>query len=166
MNMTLWNKNPLLREFGSRDFGCGLEDLNRLMSRLPGGLTTPFDATTRLEGFAPAIDVSENDDEFTIRAEIPGISPRDLEITITGTTLNFSGKKEEKEETESDEFYRCERRFGSFRRSIELPETADAERVNADTENGVVTIRIAKKPGLRTRRVEVKPTSRRVPVPT
>ncbi len=161
MNMTLWNRNPLLN-----DLACGGEDINRLMARLFGGSATPFDATTRLEGFAPPIDVSETDDEFTVRAEIPGISPRDIDVTVTGTTLNFTGKKEEKEECESEDFYRCERRFGSFRRSIELPETVDAERVSAEIDNGVVTIHIAKKPGLRTRRVEIKPISRRVPVQT
>ena len=84
---------------------------------------------------------------------------------MTGTTLNISGKKEDKEEIEETDFYRCERRFGAFRRVIELPESIDPDRVTAESENGVILIRIAKKPGLKSRRVEIKPTSRRIPVP-
>jgi HSP20 family protein len=97
------------------------------------------------------------------------MNARDIEITIAGSTLNITGRKQEKEECEQEDFYRCERRFGAFRRVIELPESIDADRVTADTENGVITIRVAKKPGQRTRRVEVKSESkapaRRISVP-
>ena len=99
-----------------------------------------------------------------MRTETPGIPTRELDITVAGTTLNISGKKEEKEEAEGEDFYRCERRFGSFRRVVELPESIDPDKVSADCDNGVVTIRIAKKPGQRTRRVEVKPATRRIAV--
>jgi HSP20 family protein len=166
MNLALWNRNPMLDEFSrTRD------ELDRAMLRFFGtqnhpltgfGTTLPF---ARIEGFAPLVDVGETDDEVTIRAEVPGVSSRDLDVTIEGNTLNISGKKEEKEEFEGENSYRCERRFGAFRRSIELPESVDPDRVNADFVDGVVTIRVAKKPGQRARRVEVKPVSRRVTVP-
>jgi HSP20 family protein len=117
----------------------------------------------------PPVDVSESDDEVMVRTEVPGMSARDIEVTIAGTTLNITGRKQEKEECEQEDFYRCERRFGVFRRAIELPESIDADHVTADAENGVITIRIAKKPGQRTRRVEVKSESktpaRRITVP-
>ena len=160
MNLTLWNRNPLLDEFSR-----AREEMDRLLGRFVTGNVAQFAPNMRFEGWAPPVDVSETDDEVTVRAETPGVAPRDLEITVTGTMLNIAGKKEEKEESEGEDFYRSERRFGSFRRVVELPESIDPDRVSADVENGVVTIRISKKPGQRTRRVEIKPTSRRVPVP-
>ena len=176
MNLALWNRNPMLDEFTRTR-----EDLDRAMLRFFGTPTLPFTGLpftglpftglgavapfSRVEGFAPLVDVGETDDEVTIRAEIPGVSSRELDVTIEGNTLNISGKKEEKEEFEGENSYRCERRFGSFRRSIELPESVDPDRVNADFVDGVVTIRVAKKPGQRARRVEVKPVTRRVSVP-
>ena len=166
MNLALWNRNPMMEEFARTR-----EDLDRAMLRFFGTPTLPFtglgavSSFGRIEGFAPLVDVGETDDEVTIRAEIPGVSSRDLDVTIEGNTLNISGKKEEKEEFEGENSYRCERRFGAFRRSIELPESVDPDRVNADFVDGVVTIRVAKKPGQRARRVEVKPVTRRVSVP-
>ena len=162
MSMTMWNKNPMMDELTRTR-----EEMDRLLGRfLTATPLSSFETrSTRLEGWIPAIDVSETDEGVVIRAEVPGIAARDLEITVTGNILNISGKKEEKEEVDQEDFYRCERRFGSFRRVIDLPESIDPERVTADVDNGIVTIRVAKKPGLRSRRVEVKPASRRVPVP-
>lgn len=175
--MTLFNRPGMFEDlFRSRD------DFDRMLGRMLGGqlLGAPMlggfggveprlpRLAAGIEGWMPAIDVSESDDQVVIRAETPGVMARDLEVTISGTTLTISGKKEEREETEQEDFFRSERRFGAFRRTIELPETVDADRVNAECENGVVTIRVAKQPGQRSRRVEVKSTAtptRRVSVP-
>jgi HSP20 family protein len=190
MNLSLWNRHPLLEEFvRTRD------ELDRNLGRFFGTSMTPFGnmgpfagfglpasttrseafpilsrleslaPPTRLEGFAPPVDIGETDDEVTVRVEVPGVSPRDLDVTIEGTNLSIAGKKDEKEEFEGENSYRCERRFGAFRRMVELPESIDPDRVNADFADGVITIRLSKKPGLRARRVEVKPTARRVTVP-
>ncbi|MFM2165543.1 MAG: hypothetical protein RL325_1980 [Planctomycetota bacterium] len=187
MNLSLWNRHPLLEEFvRTRD------ELDRNLGRFfgttmgPIGTMGPFAGfglpgrtetfpllsrlenlapLARLEGFAPPIDIGETDDEVTVRVEVPGVSPRDIDVTIEGTNLSIAGKKDEKEEFEGENSYRCERRFGAFRRMVELPESIDPDRVNADFADGVVTIRVSKKPGLRARRVEVKPTARRVTVP-
>lgn len=161
MNLSLFRRTPILDEFARMR-----QDMDRMLGSYMGEGIAPFEpGATRLEGWIPPVDVSETDDEILIRAEIPGIAARDLEITITGNILTISGKKEEKEEMEQEDFYRCERRFGAFRRVIELPETADSDRVQADSDNGVISVRVAKKPGQRAKRIEVKPTSRRVAVP-
>ena len=165
MSLTFWNRTPLLDEFArARD------EMDRMLGRTFGmGMPMTEMGFTRPEGWLPPVDVSESDDEVMVRFEAPGVNPRDIDISISGTTLNITGKKEEKEECEGEDFYRCERRFGSFRRVIDLPESVDADRVTADTENGVVTVHIAKKPGQKPRRVELKsetkPTTRRIPVP-
>jgi HSP20 family protein len=173
MSLTFWNRTPILDEFArTRD------EMDRMLGRFLGTTLGPALGTTlgapesrlaRGEGWLPPVDVSESDEEVMVRAEVPGMNARDIEITIAGSTLNITGRKQEKEECEQEDFYRCERRFGAFRRVIELPESIDADRVTADTENGVITIRVAKKPGQRTRRVEVKSESkapaRRISVP-
>jgi HSP20 family protein len=118
----------------------------------------------RTEGWFPALDVSETDTEVTVRAEVPGIAAKDLDISVTNHTLSICGKKEEQEEKKGEDFYHCERRFGSFRRVIDLPETVDADKVAAESDNGVVTIRVAKKPGPKPKQIEIKPAAKKVAV--
>jgi HSP20 family protein len=130
----------------------------------PSGMNEP--GAFRAEGWMPAIDVSESDGEVLIRAEAPGIAAKDLEITVSGHALVISGKKEETTEKKDENFYHCERRFGSFRRVIDLPDTADTDKVTAEAGDGVVTIHVAKKPGVKARQVEIKsaPAPKKVPV--
>jgi HSP20 family protein len=118
----------------------------------------------RSEGWLPPVDVSETDKEVTVRAEVPGIAAKDLDISISGTTLTISGQKEEQEEQKGEDYYQCERRFGSFRRVLDLPDTIDADRITAESDNGVVTIRVAKRPGVGKKKVEVKPSTKKVSV--
>ncbi len=120
----------------------------------------------RAEGWIPPLDMSENDTEFTIRAETPGVNAKDLDISVTGGMLTIAGQKEEQEEKKGENFYQCERRFGTFRRVINLPDTVDPDKVTAESENGVVTIHIAKKPGAKPKQVEIKTAGRKVPVNT
>lgn len=161
MNLTPWRRPA--------PAGGGLARLRNEVDRIfeqffvePWGAIEPKDL--RSEGWLPAIDMSETDIGVTVRAEIPGIPVKDLDISISGNTLSISGEKEEKQEKKQENFYHCERRFGSFRRVIELPETVDPDKVTAESDNGVVTIHVAKKPGVRPRKVEVKPTTRKVAV--
>lgn len=163
MNLTLWKR----REPTNGGLARLRDEVDRTIDRF---FSDPFGALDfrmlRSEGWLPPVDVSESDRNVTVRMEVPGISAKDLEISITGTVLTVAGRKEECSETKDEDFYQSERRFGSFRRSIDLPEAVDSDRVNAEADNGVVTISIAKKPGARSRQVEIKPaaTARRVPV--
>lgn len=161
MNLTLWNRRNL--------FNGGLarlrDEMDRAFERImsePFALMEP--KMLRAEGWIPPLDFSETDTEFTIRVETPGVAAKDLDITITGNTLSIAGKKEEQEERKGEDFYQCERRFGSFRRAIDLPDTADTDKIAAESDNGVVTIRIPKKPGAKPKQVEVKPAARKVAV--
>ena len=125
----------------------------------------------RIQGWMPVVDVSESDSEMVIRAEVPGIADEELEIAVVGNAVVLSGEKRTEEETSGEDWRRCERRFGAFRRVIELPQSVDAEGAEAESENGVFLVRISKKPGQRTRRVEVKstetrPAPRRISVPS
>lgn len=163
MNTTLMTRrNPF-----STDVARLRDEMERTFDRFfnePFGLLEPL--PVRTEGWLPPIDVTDTENEVTVRAEIPGIPPKDLEVSITGTTLTLAGSKKEEVEKKGADFYRCERRFGAFRRVVELPEGVDPEKINAESDNGVLIIHIAKKPGAKPRQVEIKPVSKKVTVNT
>lgn len=156
MNLTLWkHRHPINGELARiRD------EMDRTIDRFFGGslLEPKF---LRTEGWMPAVDVTENDAEVLVHAEVPGIAPEDLDVSVLGTTLTISGTKREKTEKRGQDFYQCERRFGEFRRVIELPESVDPEKVTADTDQGVVCVHIGKRAGVKPRHIAVRTSSAR-----
>jgi len=167
MSLTLFRRRDPITSLAPMNGGLSSlrEEMDRTFDRFfgePWGLMEP--KTLRTEGWLPPLDVSETDKEVTIRAEVPGIAAKDLDISISGTTLTISGQKEEQEEQQGEDFCRCERRYGSFRRMIDLPETIDADKITADSDNGVVTIHVAKRPGVQSKKVEVKSSNKKVAV--
>jgi len=109
-----------------------------------------------LRTWSPAIDVAENDQEFTVRAEIPGIDPKELEVSITGNQLVLAGEKKESTERKGKDFYQTESRYGAFRRAIPLPQSVDPEHVEAEYANGVVTIHLKKLQTTPPKRIDIK----------
>ena len=106
--------------------------------------------------WTPTLDISETDKEITVRAEIPGVDKNELDISIADDVLTISGEKKEETEEEDGKFYRTERRFGSFRRSVALPASVNSEKVKAEYEAGVVTVRLPKAEETATRRIPVE----------
>lgn len=163
MNLTPWKR----RETMDGGITRLRDEIDRMFERF---FEEPFPTSgagwPRPEGWMPAIDVSESDGEIIVRAETPGVAAKDLDIAVTGNVLTLSGHKEEHMEKKDENHYRCERRFGSFKRMIELPAAADPDQISAESENGVVTIRVAKKPGARPRQIAVKTASTKEPVGT
>lgn len=109
-----------------------------------------------LGDFIPNVDLSENNDKIIIRAEAPGISSDDIDISISGNVLTIRGEKKESKREERENFYHCERRFGSFTRSIELPSTADLDSINASQDDGVLTVEVQKLPTALPKKIDVK----------
>ena len=118
-----------------------------------GAIDWPSWATGK---WSPAVDLSEDDKEFTVRAELPGIDPKDLEVSVLGNQIVLSGEKKESSETKDKGVYQSETRYGSFRRTIPLPEGVDTEHVDAQYAHGVLTLRLAKTAPAGTKRIEVK----------
>jgi len=118
-----------------------------------GGIDWPFAAG---RAWTPAVDVAETEDEVTIRAELPGVDPKDLSISLTENQLVLAGEKKESAERKGKDFCQTETRYGSFRRSIPVPAAVDSEKVEADYANGVVTIRLKKIQRTPPKRIEVK----------
>jgi len=106
----------------------------------------------------PAVDIAETADEVTVRAEVPGLDPKDLDVSITGSQLVLSGEKKESTEESGKNFYHTESRFGTFRREIPLPEGIDTQNVDAQYANGVLTLRLKRSPAVAPKRIEVKVT--------
>lgn len=94
----------------------------------------------------PKLDVIDKPDELRLVAELPGMEEKDIDIEVTDSTLTLSGeKKEDIEEGEKEgDYYLCERRFGSFKRSVRLPEGIDHDKIAATFRNGVLTVRLPK----------------------
>ncbi len=159
MNLTL------LRRRNNGNLSRLRDEMDRMFDQFlvePVGLLDP--KVLRTEGWLPPIDISDTENEVVVRVEAPGIAVKELEVLLTGTTLMIMGKKDELKEKQEENYYQCERRFGEFRRELELPEGIDPEKVAAEADNGVITIRVAKKPGAKPRHIEVKPVSKRIPV--
>jgi HSP20 family protein len=107
----------------------------------------------------PSLDVSDDEKSVTVKVEVPGVKPEDIQLSVTGNTLLISGEKKEREERNGDGFYHCERHFGSFRRNVNLPAGIDPEKVNADYAQGVLTVRLEKKPEALPKKIPVKAAS-------
>ncbi len=94
--------------------------------------------------WAPAVDVLEKDEDIIVRAELAGMKPEDVEITLTDESLVIRGEKKESEEVKGEDFYRRETSFGAFHRTIALPATVEKERIKAVFSDGVLEVRLPK----------------------
>ena len=125
-----------MRPFSGRWFYDPQSEMNRLFdemfgrlsSRRSGGQPRGQGGAT---GWAPAIDVVQKDDDLVVRAELPGAKPEEVEVTVHQGVLTISGKREEQREEERGEYLVRERRSGSFRRSLQLPEGIDENSIRA-----------------------------------
>ena len=130
-------------------------DFDRLLNRFAGG------QGETLSAWAPSVDVEESPDEIVVTAELPGVQPDDVIVTVENGVLTVAGeKRDEREETGPDSnTYIVERRYGRFERSFTLPSSVSADQVKAEFDNGVLRIRLPKTEQAKPRRIEVQPGS-------
>jgi HSP20 family protein len=105
---------------------------------------------------APALDIYEQKDDLVVKAEIPGLTKDEIDISIEGNTLTIKGEKKKEEEVKEEEYYRSERTYGAFARSIELPAAVQTDKVNASFKNGVLEIHLPKTEEAKKNVVKVK----------
>ena len=113
------------------------------------------------EGFSsgawnPQVDIFENKDQIVLEAELPGMKPGDVNISIENNVLTIHGERKFEKKDEKDNFHRVERSYGSFTRSFTLPPTVSSENANAEFENGVLRLTLAKREEAKPRRIEIK----------
>lgn len=132
-----------------------LERIRGQMNRLFEGLSgSPFTAPTA--GVYPLMNLTEDSDNFYIRAELPGIKADDLEISATGDTLSIGGERRFTPEDETARYHRRERESGKFNRVITLPKQIDTEKVEAATNDGILTVVLPKTEAAKPRQISVK----------
>jgi HSP20 family protein len=105
--------------------------------------------------WAPAVDIKEETDKFMIIADIPGVKPEDIEVSMEAGVLTVKGKKESETKTEKEGYKRVERTSGSFYRRFSLPDSADGEAINAKCKHGVLEIVIPKREAVKPKRINV-----------
>ena len=163
MNLVPWKGK---RRDDDDAFGYGLTapvaQIRSEMERLFDGFfgTSPFGLPGAMDLAAPALDISETDDQVVVRAELPGVDPKEVNVMVTGDLLTVSGEKKSQNEQTGENYYVSERHFGSFQRSIRLPSHVDRDAVSANYTNGVLTIRLKKQESAKARKVKVDVTSR------
>jgi HSP20 family protein len=106
--------------------------------------------------WVPALDVRESEDRFDVTLDLPGLEPSDVNVTFEDGMLSISGKREFSTEDKGDTWHRIERSFGTFARSIRLPQTADTEKIEASFDKGVLTVSVPKAEQARPRTIEVQ----------
>ncbi len=103
----------------------------------------------------PEVDVFERDGKFVVRADLPGMKREDIEVKLDGDVLTIRGHREEKEEVKEADYYRCERQTGAFTRTIQLPEGATLEKIEASYSDGVLEVTVPKAPAITPNPIEV-----------
>lgn len=144
--------------------------MDRLLSMIPGRSFTPsrdlfdrffndwdlpslFSSENEL---IPAFDIAENDKEFLVTAELPGIDAKDVEITISDGILSVKGEKKHEKEDKGEDYHRVERRFGSFNRSFRIPGKVESDKIDASYKDGVLKVLLPKTEGTETKKIDIK----------
>jgi HSP20 family protein len=136
-----------------RELSSIQNELNRLFGRTFGSESTE---EVRSAAWVPAVDVAETEERFVITAELPGVKPDDVDISVENSILTVQGERRFYEETKEEDYHRIERRFGSFARSVTLPSTADPEGIQASFDAGVLRIEVPKKEEAKPRKIQIK----------
>jgi HSP20 family protein len=124
-------------------------EVNRLFSRVGGG-----DLVER-QSWTPQVDVIETDDSIKLKAELAGMDPADINIEVQDNVLTVSGERRFQEEIKEDKYYRIERRYGSFSRSVALPQTVNENGIEAKYENGVLEVVVPKAEIVKPKKISV-----------
>lgn len=143
-------------------FGAFQREMNKLFDDFFGGFDlSPWAPVERrlAAAFTPHVDVSETDKEIKVSAELPGMDEKDIDVSITRDALTIRGEKKEEKEDKGKDFYKMERSYGSFTRSIPLPVEVDTDKVQATFKKGVLEIILPKsaKAIQETKKIPVKP---------
>lgn len=133
------------------------KEMETLMERFFGEESGNGHPLQAIQSWAPRIDVEETDKEIVVKADLPGVDPKAVEVSVENGVLTVRGEKKEEKEKKEKNFHRIERFSGSFYRAIALPPGTDAEKVNASSANGVIIITIPKKPEAQPKKITVTP---------
>jgi HSP20 family protein len=144
----------LIRWEPAREINSLQQEMNRLFSSFFD--TTATAQPTGVRRWIPAMDVVETDDHFVLRADLPGMSEQDVDLSLEDNVLTVSGERKVEHEERREGYYRVERASGSFSRSLTLPEGVDGDAITATFDKGVLEIRIPKPEARKPRKLQIQ----------
>jgi HSP20 family protein len=117
-------------------------EMDRLFDRFFDLKPIPFPSEE--DNFVPAVDVSERENDVLVKAELPGMEAKDIDVSVRGRMLSIRGERKHETEDKGENYHRVERSYGSFSRSVELPAEVDESKVDATYKRGVLSLRLPK----------------------
>lgn len=133
-----------------RDITTLRDEMNRLFSRTVG------DGVSSASSWTPPVDIFDGTDSIVLRAELAGLTPEDIDIEIDDNVLTLRGERRFRDSVEEGRFYRLERAYGGFQRSLTLPQGVRSDDISASFEHGVLTVRIPKAEEVKPRKIAVE----------
>jgi len=139
-----------------------MREFEALQSRLsnildiPSGFGNGRKESLTIAEWSPSVDILENEREYVIKAELPEIDQKDVKVTVQNGILTLSGERRFEKEEKGKKYHRIERSYGSFIRSFDLPEDADADHVDAKFSEGVLTVHVTKSKEATAKEIEIK----------
>lgn len=135
----------------------GMTNLKTEMDRLFDRFLEPkWDEFAALGEWAPSMDISETKDSLVAKVEVPGMDPKDIQISLQENLLTIKGEKRHEKEEKDERYHRVERSYGAFTRSVRLPVAVDASRVAAGFRNGLLTVTLPKTPAAKGTTIPIK----------
>jgi HSP20 family protein len=138
-----------------RDLLTTRREFDRLLREAFSPLFGETELSTR--SWAPPVDIYETDNDIVLKAELPGVDPKDVEVRVEDNTLYLKGERKQEKEVKEQNYHRVERSYGSFARSFSLPNSIDASKVKAEYKDGLLTLTMPK-------REEAKPKTIKIDV--
>ena len=130
--------------------------LHRDLDRIARSRFNGSDDESAVTNWVPAVDIIEEENRFVLHADVPGVDPKDIEVSMDAGVLSVSGERQSENVTSESGFRRVERAHGRFFRRFNLPDTADGEGITARSSNGILEVSIPKRPELQARRITVE----------
>lgn len=126
-----------------RDIMTSQREFDRMFREAFSPMFNEGDLSTRT--WAPAVDIYENENDIVLKAELPGVDPKDVEVRVEDSTLYLKGERKFEKETKEENYHRVERSYGSFARSFSLPNSIDSEKVKAEYKDGLLKLILPKR---------------------
>ena len=133
-----------------------LSNLRREMEDFWGNLAGEREFLPMRGEWIPAVDVSETKDALVVKAEIPGMESKDIDISLSGDLLTIKGEKKQKTEEKKENYHRIETHYGAFSRTIRVPVSVDSNKIEASYDKGILKITLPKKEEIKAKQIEIK----------
>ncbi len=155
--LTKWNPFRTMEKWDPfREMDEMHKRLSTFLSHSPFRWENGGDESLTVSQWAPLVDIIEDDKEYLIKAELPDLKREEVNVTVENGVLTITGERKMEKEEKGRKFHRVERSYGSFRRSFELPENADMNKVNAEFKDGLLQVHVHKDEKAKPKAIEVK----------